>query len=386
MKKNTLSQNNTHLWIPNLFNFKGGIQVYSAFMVEAMVNLYPNINYDIFLKHDILSGIDLFYVSKTQFHCAGVCPLWLRTPAFAAQIIGRGFWQRPNLIITTHLNFTVAAYWLKRLTGIPYWTVAHGIEAWNIQHPALQNALRDADRILAVSSYTRERLLKEQNLDPDKISLLPNTFDNHRFQIAPKPTYLLERYGLTLKQPIILTVSRLSSAERYKGYDRILEALPQIRQVIPDVHYVLVGKGNDRPRIEQLIAQLELQDYVTLAGFVPDDELGDYYNLCDVFAMPSKREGFGIVYLEALACGKPALGGNQDGAIDALCQGELGALVNPDNTDAIAQTLIEILQGTYPNPLIYQPEALRQKVIDTFGFERFKQTLGGYLERHFLST
>jgi glycosyltransferase involved in cell wall biosynthesis len=102
--------------------------------------------------------------------------------------------------------------------------------------------------------------------------------------------------------------------------------------------------------------------------------------------MPSKREGFGIVYLEALACGKPALGGNQDGAIDALCHGELGALVNPDDTNAIAQTLIEILQGTYPNRLIYQPEALRQKVIDTFGFDRFKQTLGGYLERHFLST
>jgi glycosyltransferase involved in cell wall biosynthesis len=386
MRKNPLSPNNTHLWIPNLFNFKGGIQVYSAFMLEALANLYPNISYDIFLKHDTPSGIDLLYLCNSNFHCAGVCPLCLRTPAFAAQIIGRGLWQRPNLIITTHLNFTVAAYWLKRLTGIPYWTVAHGIEAWNIQHPTLQNALRHADRILAVSSYTRDRLLKEQNLDPDKISLLPNTFDSHRFQIAPKPTYLLERYGLTLKQPIILTVSRLANAERYKGYDRILEALPQIRQVIPNVHYVLVGKGDDRPRIEQLIAQLQLQECVTLAGFVPDDQLGDYYNLCDVFAMPSKREGFGIVYLEALACGKPALGGNQDGAIDALCHGELGALVNPDDTDAIAQTLIEILQGTYPNPLIYQPEALRQKVIDTFGFDRFKQTLGSYLERHFLST
>jgi len=386
MKKNTLSQNNTHLWIPDLFNFKGGIQVYSAFILEALVNLYPNINYDIFLKHDTPSSRNLSCSCKTHFHFAGVCPLWLRTPAYATQIIGRGLWQGPNLIITTHLHFTVAAYWLKRLTGIPYWTVAHGIEAWNIQHPALQNALRDTDRILAVSSYTRDRLLKEQNLDPDKISLLPNTFDSNRFQIASKPTYLLERYGLTLKQPIILTVSRLSSAEQYKGYDRILQALPQIRQVIPTVHYMLVGKGDDRTRIEQLIAQLQLQECVTLAGFVADDQLGDYYNLCDVFAMPSKREGFGIVYLEALACGKPALGGNQDGAIDALCHGELGVLVNPDDTDAIAQTLIEILQGTYPNPLIYQPEALRQKVIDTFGFDRFKQTLGGYLERHFLST
>lgn len=174
-------------------------------------------------------------------------------------------------------------------------------------------------------------------------------------------------------------MARLAEAERYKGYDQILQALPTIRQSIPNIHYILVGKGSDRPRIENLITQLQLQDCVTLAGFVPDDELCDHYNLCDVFAMPSKREGFGIVYLEALACGKPTLGGNQDGAVDALCHGTLGALVDPDDIDAIAQTLIQILQGNYPNPVMYQPELLRQKVIETYGFEKFKQTLAGHL-------
>jgi glycosyltransferase involved in cell wall biosynthesis len=104
-----------------------------------------------------------------------------------------------------------------------------------------------------------------------------------------------------------------------------------------------------------------------------------------VFAMPSKGEGFGIVYLEALACGKPTVGGNQDGAIDALCQGELGALVDPDDIGAIAQTLIAIVQKKYPHPLIYQPEALRQKVIEVFGFEHFQKTLGRYLASHFMS-
>ncbi|HAA29467.1 MAG TPA: glycosyltransferase [Cyanobacteria bacterium UBA8553] len=381
----TNSQNTIQLWVPNLFNFKGGIQVYSAFLLEALQSVEPKINTEILLKHDTHLPVDLSGSSNARFYFSGAWPLSLRTPAFAAQILGRGLWQRPQLVITTHLNFTVAAYWLKQIAGIPYWTVAHGIEAWDIHRPDLQTALHHADRILSVSGYTRDRLLTEQNLDPNKISLLPNTFDAHRFQIAPKPTYLLERYNLTLKQPIILTVSRLSSIERYKGYDRILQALPQIRQVIPNIHYILVGKGDDRPRIEQLIAQLQLQECVTLAGFIPDDELGDYYNLCDVFAMPSKREGFGIVYLEALACGKPALGGNQDGAIDALCHGELGALVDPNDTNAIAQTLIELLQGTYPNPLFYQPEALRQKAIDTFGFDCFKQTLIDYL-KPYLST
>ncbi|HEY9872812.1 MAG TPA: glycosyltransferase, partial [Candidatus Obscuribacterales bacterium] len=163
-------------------------------------------------------------------------------------------------------------------------------------------------------------------------------------------------------------------------------ALPEIRRQIPNVHYILVGKGSDRVRIEKLITELNLQEGVTLAGFIPDDELCDYYNLCDLFAMPSKGEGFGIVYLEALACGKPCLGGDRDGAIDALCHGELGVLVNPDDIGAIAQSLIQILQRTYPNPLIYQPEALRQKVIDKFGFEQFKQTLATYLEQHLILT
>ncbi len=342
-------------------------------------------NYHVFLKHDTDNSENLFHRNRTHFHFAGILPLPLRTPSFATQIISSGIWQRPNLVISTHLNFTVAAYWLKRLVGIPYWTVAHGVEAWNIQRPALQTALQYADRILAVSSYTRDRLLKAQNLDPAKISLLPNTFDTSRFQIKLKPQYLLNRYGLTAKQPIILTVARLDSIERYKGYDQILQALPEIRRQVPTIHYLLVGKGSDRPRIEKLIAQLNLQECVTLTGFIPDDELCDHYNMCDVFAMPSKCEGFGIVYLEALACGKPTLGGNQDGAIDALCHGELGALVDPDDIGAIAQTLIQIVQGTYPHPLIYQPEALRQKVIDTFGFERFKQTLATYLAPYLMS-
>jgi len=374
--------NNTqlHLWFPNLLESKGGIQVYSSFLLKALQTSHPNFDYDICLKHSTRIQPELSSLPNTRFHFAGTWPLSLRTPAFAAQIIRIGLWQRPHLVVATHLNFTVAAYWLKRLAGVPYWAVAHGVEAWDIKRPVLKKALQEADRILAVSSYTRDRLLKEQCLDPNKVLLLPNTFDPGRFQIAPKPIYLLERYNLRLEQPVILTVSRLASTEQYKGYDQILKALPQIRQVIPDIHYVLAGQGSDLPRIKQLICQLQLQDSVTLTGFVPDQELCDHYNLCDVFAMPSKREGFGIVYLEALACGKPTLGGHKDGAIDALCHGELGALVDPDDLEEISQTVIQILQGTYPNPVIYQPEVLQQKVIDTFGFERFKQTLAALIQ------
>lgn len=377
--------NRLHIWLPNTFGFKGGIQVYLAFLLEAIRGLCLNTESHIFIKNDLGFKSDFAPLPNSRFYFNGHWYLPLRTAAFTAQIMRQALWQRPNLIICAHLNFSIAAYWLKRLVGIPYWVTVYGIESWNVSKPALQQALHNADRILSISGYTRDRLLKEQNLDPKKISLLPCTFEVNQFKISPKPAYLLEQYGFKPDQPIILTVSRLAAVEHYKGYDKILQALPQIRQTIPNVHYVIVGKGDDQPRIEQLIAQMELQDCVTLAGFVSDEQLCDYYNLCDLFAMPSKREGFGIVYLEALACGKPTLAGNRDGAIDALCHGELGALVDPDDVGAIAQTIIQILQKTYPNPFLYNPEALRQRVIDVYGFERFQQTLTQYLDEFFAS-
>lgn len=377
----------THIWFPNILEFKGGIQVYLLFFFKAFQACRPDINASFFVKHDTNHQSLEFPLSqkKYKFYCFGNWPAQLRTLAFAAQITRLGIWQRPRLIIATHLNFLVLAYWLNRLAGIPYWVTVYGIEAWDIKKSTLKKALHNADRILSISSYTRDRLLKEQNIDPEKISLLPCTFDESQFKIAPKPNYLLEQHNLKPEQPVILTVSRLAGIERYKGYDKILEALPQVRQAIPNIHYIIVGKGDDKPRIEKLITQLQLQDCVTLAGFVPDEQLCDYYNLCDVFAMPSKAEGFGIVYLEALACGKPTLGGNQDGAIDALCHGELGALVDPDDVEAIAKTLTDILQKNYANPLLYCPEKMRQRVIEIYGFEQFQKTFARYLDEFFVS-
>jgi glycosyltransferase involved in cell wall biosynthesis len=378
-------QRNIHLWLPNIYESKGGIQVFSAFLLDVLLALPFDLHLEVFLKHDscLFLQLDSLIDVDTQVHFAGTWPLFLRTPVFATQILGSGLQQHPDLVICAHLNFTVAAYWLKRLVGIPYWTIAHGIEAWDIERPVLKAALSEADRILAVSEYTRDRLLQEQNLSPQKVLVLPNTFDAERFKIGSKPSYLLERHQLRPEQPILLTVSRLSQNEAYKGYNKVLEALPLIRQIIPNVHYLLVGQGDDRLRLEQWIARHQLQDCVTLAGFIPDSELCDYYNLCDVFVMPSRGEGFGIVYLEAMACGKPTLAGNQDGAQDALCHGKLGALVDPDDSSAIAQALIQILQKTYPNPLMYQPEALRQVVIEQFGFDRFQETLSRQIQQFF---
>lgn len=370
-----------HVWIPELFVSKGGIQVFSGFLLQAIQTIYPQAKLTVVLKNDpneiVSQNCDR--LAEIQTYCCGAIISPLRTLGFALQLLRLAIAQKPDLVIMTHLNFAPIAFLLKKIIGTKYIAIAHGIEAWQIQSLLLKKSLQSADLILAVSNFTRDRLCQEQGLSLDQVRILHNTFDATAWEIAPNPQYLLEKYGLRPEQKVILTVSRLVKSEQYKGYDRLLEALPIIRHTFPDVHYIIVGKGGDRDRIEQIIQQKNLQNYVTLTGFVPDDDLCDYYNLCDLFAMPSKREGFGIVYLEALACGKPVIAGNLDGAVDALCQGDLGVLINPDNHQEIADTITKILLKKYDHPIIYQPEILRQKAIDTFGFEKFQQILSSYL-------
>jgi len=370
-----------HVWMPDIFEFKGGIQVYSAFFIQALEKILPDSDRHVFLKNDAKSTDDLQFNPDTKFQFAGKWKSsWLHTPVFTLQVFLAALQDCPDLIICGHINFSPLALQILKLLKIAYWVIVHGIDAWNVKETSKISALKAAEKILSVSEYTSNHILPE----PEKlknIHILSNTFDASQFTIQPKPQYLLDRYHLDKNQPIILTVARLAEGDRYKGYDQIIQSLPIIRQQIPNIHYLLVGKGDDRDRLEAMIDANNVRDCVTLTGFVADEDLGDHYNLCDVFAMPSKREGFGIVYLEALACGKPTIGGNQDGAIDALCHGKLGALVDPDDIQELAETIILILQGTYPNSLMYQPQALRQAVIDTFGLEQFQKTLAGYLHR-----
>jgi glycosyltransferase involved in cell wall biosynthesis len=360
-----------HIWVPDIDSAKGGIQAFSRFFIQAVAEALPDARISVFSKNDYSTPAWLAEQRSIDFECAGWWSRTQRTPAFSWRIARAAWREKPAAILSTHANFAPVARWLKKFKGIRYGVVAHGVDVWGARNRRLSRALRDADRILAVSHFTRERMLAEMTIDQDKIGVLPNTFASEIFAPAPKAHYLLKRFGLNSDQPVILTVARLASEERYKGYDQMLRILPAVRRAVPGVRYILAGSGPDRARIEALARNLSIEDAVTLAGYVPDHELPAFYNLSEVFAMPSKGEGFGIVFLEALGCGKPVIAGNKDGSVDAVLNGEVGVLVDPDDLPGIEEALIAILLKRHPLKILQQPEQLRARVIDAYGYPQF---------------
>ncbi len=197
-----------------------------------------------------------------------------------------------------------------------------------------------------------------------------------------KPRFLLKRYGLRPDQPVILTIGRLASAERYKGYDQVLRAFAVVRERFPTARYVLGGRGPDRARVITLIRELGLTEYVTLAGYIPDHELSAHYNLCDVFAMPSKGEGFGIVFLEALACGKPVVAGNKDGSVDAVLERKTWPVGRSRTAlKKYPPRSFKFSTRQHPAKILFQPEALRREVFEAYGYEKFAERMRQIVER-----
>lgn len=298
-----------------------------------------------------------------------------RGPGFLGKIkfVSNFFWKaiscQSDIVICGHINFSPIVYLLNLFLNQKFIIIVHGVEAWNIKSRFQLIALKKAKLIVAVSMYTRDKILRQLPCIKEKIFILPNSVDERKFFIKEKSEYLMEKHKL-FGSKVILTVARLSGAEvGFKGYDRIIESLPNILEKIPNVKYLLVGDGDDLPRIRQLVENLELGGQIILVGTVGDNEIVDYYNLADVFVMPSRCEGFGIVFLEALACGVPVIAGNKDASREAILGGKLGQLINPDNRDDICEAIILTLSGKME---MKEKKDLRKAVLENYGLDKFR--------------
>ena len=292
---------------------------------------------------------------------------FMRTVIRAArQLCANGKNSSP-IIICGHINLLPAALLARKICRGPIYLIVHGIEAWKpLRNPILNISVKHIDDFITVSTVTRRRFLRWSGLRQDQGMILPDCVDLSVFTPGAKSKTLMERYGLE-NRTILLTLGRLATEERYKGIDEILEILPSLAQAVPNIAFLVVGDGSDRVRLEQKAQQVGIRERVIFAGRISEEEKVDHYRLADAYVMPSSGEGFGIVFLEALACGIPVIGSKIDGSRDALLDGRLGILVNPTDPAelraAILQTLAAKDEGAKD----------RRNSVDYFSTDRFRQ-------------
>jgi len=285
-----------------------------------------------------------------------------------------------DTIILGHINLSLAGWGIKRMfPGKQVILITHGIEVWTKLKGVKDRLIKHADNILSVSNFTKSTIAKVHNIDPGKIAIFHNTLDPY-FALPDgfqKPGYLMDRYGLQPESPVIFTLTRLSFSEKYKGYDKVMQILPRLKALYPEVKYILSGKPDEREknRLTELKESYRIKDEVLLTGFVKDEEVTDHYLLADVFILPSRKEGFGIVFIEAMACGVQVIGGNKDGTVDALQEGELGYLIDPDDELEIFKALHMLLSVKDKTGKDFIKRELQQKVYNAFGFETYKRNL-----------
>ncbi|MGB8691499.1 MAG: glycosyltransferase family 4 protein [Microcoleus sp.] len=338
-----------------IFSSEGGIQSYVKDILKAYLSLTAGTNSpptaEVFLLRDSPDCQNPFESKNLKFSYLKTDPVWLGRLNFAAKILIHLVQKRPERVFCGHINLAPLIQTLCQPLGIPYTILTYGKEVWETLPPKYQIAMSQADSIWTISRYTRDslrdsfasRTCESNQLNPDKFQIVPCIVDENIFTIGPKSEDLLAQYNL-IGAKILMTVARLRSTDIYKGVDVTIKALPQIAKTFPNVKYLVIGRGDDRSRLAKLAADLGVAERVIFAGFVPTENLAEHYRLADAYVMPS-QEGFGIVYLEALACGVPVLAGDADGSADPLQDGKLGWRVPHRDQGAVAVACIEMLKG-----------------------------------------
>jgi phosphatidylinositol alpha-1,6-mannosyltransferase len=336
----------------------GGIAAVSRLLWRAVADAWPEESELVTLMPPSASG--------------AARPSALAKARFAADVLTTHVRGTVRWTLYSHLALARLQPWLHGRLARPYAIFLHGIEAWRPLSSTDVRAVTGASLLIANSSYTARRLRA-----------------THRW-IGPiaecalaLPDVPVRAFSRPSTPPTVLIVARMSAAERYKGHDQLLEAWPAVRSRIPGARLLVVGDGDDASRLKGKAAALGLGDSVIFTGFVADAVLDDIYEKASVFAMPSRDEGFGLVYLEAMRRGLPCIGSIHDAAADVIVDGQTGYLVDQVDVDALADRIVHLLET--PSLGIEMGARGRERLAQCYGYERFRHTLVGLLSDAFES-
>lgn len=356
-----------HLWAPSFTNFGGGIGDCAREIARGLT----------LIGHETtLVGRNDVTGSWQDLHLHGVkhWPKNLQNAAFASKALWLARSARPDLIISAHLHYGPLAAIARKLFGIPYALFAHGIDVHPKISPRRRTALLQADGVVAVSHWTKELVAALAPMPSHRLHVLPNTYDEDTYRPGSIDEEVTSKFHIAEHEKVILMVSRLNAQEGYKGQERMMRIMPALQQTGRPVRLIISGTGDDLGRLQGLAIKNAVSNLIMFTGFASEKELVSLYRRADVFALPSTGEGFGIVFLEAMACGTPVLAGNVDGSTEALNHGELGLLINPHDDEAISAGANSLLKQRGP-ALWFNRQALSAEVQARFGRKRYAERL-----------
>jgi glycosyltransferase involved in cell wall biosynthesis len=324
------------------FSSTGGIEKVSKVAGKALYEIAEETGgkLSVCSMYDEQQDIDEKYFPSPIFTGFGIKKL-----KFIVKCVQRGVDNQ--VVILSHVNLLLPGYLIRLLSPqTRLILIGHGIEVWEKFSGFKKLMLHRCDRILTVSHYTADVLKSVNGIPGHKLQVLNNCLDP--FLEPPlcekKSDHFLAKYKFSKEDMILMTLTRLAARERYKGYDIVIKSLQKLRQTHPMLKYLIVGKydSQEKARLDAIITKAGLEDQVIFAGFVPDEELAGHFNLADIYIMPSEKEGFGIVFIEAMYYNKPVIAGNKDGSVDALLNGRLGLLVNPESLDEVTAAITKM--------------------------------------------
>jgi phosphatidyl-myo-inositol dimannoside synthase len=281
--------------------------------------------------------------------------------------------REPALVLAAHPNLAGPAHAMRYFAPrLRVAVMTHGIEVWMPLPFLRRHALRRANLIFAPSRNTAQKVKAVQGVHEEKIRRLPWAIAPEFLALAAATEKLTAPEGFP-EGRIILTVGRWAANERYKGADSLIRAMPKLAEAVADVQLIAIGDGDDRPRLQEIAKGLGVSNRVHFLRSRAKAELAACYARCDVFALPSSGEGFGLVFLEAMALGKPVVGAERGGIPDLIEDGVNGLLVPPDDPERLVAALRALLLDESLRRTM--GEEGRRRVREEFSFERFEKEL-----------
>ena len=296
---------------------------------------------------------------------------------FTARAVGLA--RGARIVLAAHPHLAVPASAMRaRSKKFCLVVQAHGIEVWKPMSALRRLCLRRADVVTAPSRDTAAKLREMQRVPGEKIRVVPWGLDPLFLEFADRSAEFSLPEGVPHSR-YVLAVGRWSSAERYKGFDTLIRVLPGLLRDTPDLHLVLVGDGDDRPSLEMLAKEMHVVQRVHFISGLSREQIVACYAGADVFALPSGGEGFGLVFLEAMALGKPVVGGNHGGIPDIIEDGSTGFLVTHGDEGRLSEKLNLLLRDSALREQMGRrgQDRVRQK----FAFETFAAGLRDILSK-----